>query len=231
MTHQVHRSLMMHRRVFISSIDNMETGIKKTPHLGLVVTDDMPDILIDKIIEDIKDTGVDLQIQKRPSMQVMASIEFASPTVIIAFVATAYFTSLIGEAAKDHYPIVKGWLKKLANGSRNIKVTTITADMSSLKTRKDYSQSKAVSMAFQIKDGRTIKLLFDLQLNEKQWDNAIENLMDLVLDNYQRYPMDKLTQKLTGIREDSRFKVYAIINRETGELNFYDESKMSQLPL
>lgn len=207
----------------------MTVESKENIHIGFDCPEEFPDVIIDKISEGVKTDGLLFHIRKRPKMGMMAAMEWTIPTVLAAYILKPYFESFLQEMGKDHYTSLKSWLKKQADDSRAIQVRTITAEQAIYKNQKKYSQSKAFSIMFQTKDGRIIKLMFNNDLNKEQWDSAIETLCELVLENYQRYPTDALTQKLAGLKQDARFRIYAAIDKDSGELNFYDDTQITKV--
>jgi hypothetical protein len=200
---------------------------EKIVHLGLEIPENTPDILAEKLIEEINSPNICIEINKRPTL-VYAAIEWVIPTAIVAYVLKPYFESFLQEVGKDHYIILKNWLKKTVDNGRAIKVTTITSDYSPDKIVNQDNQSKSVSLILQTKNDKSIKLLFDNDLEKEDWDNAIDQLLEYAIEHYEKYPNDKLTDTIKGFEEDIRFKIYVLIDKETKKLVFLDERQITR---
>ena len=190
------------------------------PHIILNIPEGFPEIAIEKITEDITDEKLLLKVNKVPT-QPLASIEWAIPGLIAIFIAQSYFGGFLSELGKDHYDVLKKWIKENAIRSRTIKVKTLTASRSVEKIDKSNTQSKAFSLHFNTVDGKNIKLLFDLTLEDEVWENSIEKFMDLIRENYTNFPNDILSSKLNDL-ENGKSNIYGIINPDTKEWEFFD---------
>ncbi len=102
-------------------------------------------------------------------------------------------------------------------------VKLITANESSQKLSKSYTQSLAVSILFQTKTGRNIKLLFDNNLKLDDWENELEEFLILIRDHYQDYPNDKISEKIKDLSPKEYYTIYVILSPETKELEFHDD--------
>ena len=127
---------------------------------------------------------------------------------------------------KDHYNVLKNWIKKESNKARLIKVTTITSTGSENKIDQQNTQSKAFSIYFQTYDERTIKLLFDETLDKETWNQNIEIMMEWVLDHYQNYPSDKLTSLTSHLMREPKFDYFAIMKKDGCGWIFYDHQSL-----
>ena len=198
-------------------------------HIGIEVPESMPDLFLDKVVEDLNADGLKLKVVKRPEFGAMAAMEWIIPTAIAAYVFKSYFDGFLKEAGKDHYTILRKWIKRFADNGRHIKVQTIYASQSTNKEPSNNTQSKSVSLLLQTKNGKIIKLLFDNDLNKEDWDNAIDQLLDFAIDNYEKYPNDILTKELGKFELDTRHKIYAIIDKKSKKLIFYDDKDLLRL--
>ena len=196
------------------------------PHIMFNCPESFPDILVDRLTSDIKTEKLNLQINKLPH-EPYAAIEWAIPGIIAIFIAQNYFGGFLKELGKEHYFILKKWIKKTAIDSRNIKVTTLTASKSTKKIDKTNSQSKAFSVYIQTANNKSLKLLFDLNLNNLVWESAIDKIVDLAYDNYINFPNDKLTLEISKLDTNSR-TIYAIINPDSKDWEFLDQTKLIQ---
>lgn len=193
-------------------------------HIIFNCPEDFPDILVEKLISDIKADKLNLQVSRIPN-ESFAALEWTIPGLIAIFITQSYFGGFLKELGKDHYLTLKNWLKRNAIDSRKINVTTLTASISTEKVNKSNTQSKAFSIYIQTADNRSLKLLFDLNLDNSIWESSIDKIVELAYDNCMNYPNDKLTLDLSKLDVDSR-NIYAIINPETGEWEFLDQTKL-----
>ena len=212
----------------------MSTELESIPnkvivHIGIDFPDNAPNTFIEKVTENLTAPGLVIKVNKRPPMGVMASLEWTIPTAIAAYLLKPYFDGFLKEAGKDHYIILKNWCKSFIENGRSIKIHKIIASQSTNKHVGQDIQSRAVSLLLQTKNGKIIKLLFDNDLSKEDWENAIEQFFDFAIDNYDKFPNDKLTHAIIGLEEDTRLNIYAIINRKTKQLQFYDDKGLLRL--
>jgi hypothetical protein len=198
-------------------------------HIGIEVPKSMPDSFSDKIADDIQAVGLNVRILKQPELRAMNALEWIIPTAIATYIFKSYFDGFLKEAGKEHYTILRSWLKKFADKGRLIKVHTMYASQSSSKKPINNTQSKSVSLLLQTKSGKIIKLLFDNDMTKDDWDNAIDQLLDIAIENHEKYPNDSLTKKLECFDPDIRHRVYAIIDKDTKQLLYYDDRDLIHL--
>lgn len=189
-------------------------------HIMVKIPDDFPEELVEKITSGIKTDNLILKVRKVPNEPMMA-VELTIPALIAIFIAQSYFGGFIKEMGKDHYLLLKNWLTKTALNSRGINVQIISANQSTEKINQENTQSNAFSLHLQTLDNRHIKLLFDLNLDNEIWESSIDKIVDLIQDNYENYPNDELTKKITALNTH-RPHIYGIINPETTEWDFFD---------
>lgn len=195
--------------------------MKEKPHIGIVYPSNFPVDFEDEIRTKLKHDKLTLAFRKQEP-QMWNSIEWTIPGLIAAYLFKPYFETFLKEAGKDHYLLLKEQLKKLLAKGKNAKVTTITSSTSTNKTDKNDTQSKAISVEVEIKDGRRIKLMFDTELEISDWYLALDNIMELIKQNFEDYPNDNLTLRLETLEQDKRFTLYAIINRRSKDWEFLD---------
>ena len=104
----------------------------------------------------------------------------------------------------------------------------IAASQSTDKLSKTYSQSIIVSFEFQTIDNRHIKLLFDNNLNFEDWQIAIDQMLVLMDNNFSSYPTDILTLEIAKLNTQQNRIIYVLINTDTKQLEFMDDTKMLQ---
>jgi hypothetical protein len=200
---------------------------KEIPDIVLIYPDDCPDKFIDDEIKGFHTNKLNLKIQKVEKESFMA-FEWVVPTAFGVYILKPYFDSFLKEAGKDHYLLLKSGLKKIVEKGKLIKARFITARESTKKLSQDYNQSIVVSIELQTKNNRHIKLLFDNELDKSDWEDAIDQLLDLVIENYELFPNDKLSKQINDRVENQRHIVYGIINPKTKKVEFYDDRKLCE---
>lgn len=182
---------------------------------------------IDEEISGIKSKKLNLAIRKRVN-EAYNGFEWIIPTVFAAFILKPYFDSFLSEAGKDHYNILKASLKKLIEKGKTIRTAAIPAIQSPDKLSQKYSQSLTVSIELQTINDRHIKLLFDNNLDINDWDSAVEQILELLVENYENFPNDTLTIEINNLDTKQHRIIYSIINPETKKLEFKDDQAMLQ---
>lgn len=196
-------------------------------HINISYIDMFPNVGIEETIGDIESQGLIIKTEKREP-EAYAALEWIVPTAIVTYIAKPYFEAFLSEAGKDHYLVVKKWAKKIAGKCKNIAMKILTSTGTTEKLNKSYTQSLAFSIVIKTKQNRTIKLLFDTNLDQQDWEHAIDLLFDYVIENYERSPNDRLTEKIKELNKKEHFSLYAIIGKE-GELLFYDDNGLMEL--
>ena len=213
--------------------------MRKIPDIGLRIDRNLQP-LADSFKTEIEADGLELDIQTFDSEQPYLSQEWAIPAVLGVYLLKSYFDGFLKEAGKDHYSLLKKWLKTKIETLRLIKIITIAAETSPLKIDTTNTQSKVFSIESRMKDNRHIKFLFDDNLNTEQWKLAIDKALDLLESHFENNP-DTLTIQVNN-EELNQNQIFGIINNETLEWEFYDyykahlrrlelESKQQQPPV
>lgn len=207
-----------------------EDSLTNSPiHIGLAIPENAPDSFIEKIVEGVKIPNLTIEVHKQENVGIYASFEWVVPSAIAAYIFKPYFEGFLSEAGKDHYVVLKEWLKKLTSNARAIKVHTIYSSYATKKRNGSNTQSKSISLLIQTKNNIVIKLLFDETLTQADWDNAIEQFLDLATDQYKNFPNDKLSAALSSLEIKRNHYVYATIDQNSKELTFFDNNKLAQL--
>lgn len=191
----------------------------KIPDIVLSYPTEFPEKLIEQEFSCIHTDKLDLRIFREDNGSFMA-FEWLIPTAFGIYILKPYFDSFLSEAGKDHYNILKKGLKKIVEKGKFIKAKMVAATMSTHKLSKDYNQSLVVSLTIQTKNNKQIKLLFDNDLEKSDWDNAIDQILDFVIEHYESYPNDGLTKSIKEKSEKDYEIIYLIINPSSKELEF-----------
>lgn len=182
----------------------------------------------DLVNEDIspfqeKDFNIGYEIKE---FQLFASLEWIISTSIAVYILKPYFESFLKEMGKDHYQILSNKLKKLSQRGKQIKTTLHTASESTEKLDRSYTQSMSFSVLIQTKKGRFIKLLFDDELDQEDWDSAIDQLLEFVVEFYEKESSSALQKQISGLEKNRAFMIYSKINKESKKIEFYDDKKL-----
>lgn len=195
---------------------------KENIHIFIKYPENYADDMIKSDISEFNIDGIKIKHQKVDHGP-FAAIEWAVPTVIAAYVLKPYFESFLKEAGKEHYQLLKKGLKKLIRVGKSMNVRLITEDGPIKKL--NYNQSLAVAIHIETVNGREIKLLFDNDLEKSDWDSALDQLLDLVIENYENKSDDKLSELLSEFKEHDDI-IYGKINPKTKSVEFYDSVKL-----
>jgi len=199
--------------------------MKNKPDILIDFNEILPEELIAEEINEISECGANVKINKREN-SVWNALEWTIPTLIIGYILKPYFETFLKEAGKEHYKILSGKIKPLLKKGKSFETKLLTATQSTEKLSKTYNQSHSISIIVETKSGRLIKLLFDNDLSLTDWEEAIDELFDFVIENYEK-PNNNRIEKLTaGFKEHPNFKYYAIINEKTKKIEFYDDKKL-----
>lgn len=195
--------------------------MNKRIDIAIAYPDYFPENFGEVITSDIQHEKLHLLL-KREETKAWSSLEWAIPGLIAVYILKPYFEAFLEEAGKDHYNLLKQSLSKLLKLNKNAPIETVVSKSTPKKLNKENTQSKAISIHIEIKDERTIKLLFDNELELDDWTKALENILDTVQKNYLESPNDELTLALNPLKEDPRIEIFAKINKDTKEWEFLD---------
>ncbi|HRE79260.1 MAG TPA: hypothetical protein PLL09_15695 [Flavobacterium sp.] len=182
---------------------------------------------VEAIQKDIKPFLINgIQVEyKIKEMRVFAALEWTIPTAIVVYILKPYFDAFLKEAGKQHFDVLSKSLKSLINKGKEMNVKLITSSETPEKLSKNYNQSLAISVLFETKKGKIIKLLFDNDLEKEDWDYAIDQMMEYVVENYENESTSKLCDVIKDFNKERAYKIYAIIDKKTKLLNIYDDKE------
>ncbi len=191
----------------------------KSPQIIFEYPDYIPDFFEEELTSDLVNSRIDYKLSKKP-ISGYAAYEWIIPGIFSVYILKPYFEAFLSEAGKDHYLILKNWLRKLVKRTKPMDIKTVTS--SDYKIDKSNTQSKAFSIYFQSRKNQRIKLMFDNELDENLWLNAADNLVDLIFEHYSKFPNDKLTKLTIESSVTDEMELYAIIDKKTHEWKFVD---------
>ena len=200
----------------------------KVPDIVFIYPENFPEEIIKNELSSIQHDNLDASVVKRAN-GAYNGFEWIIPTAFGAYILKPYFDAFLSEAGKDHYDILKKSLRKLLEKGKQFETKVIASDQSPDKLSKSYTQSLSVSIEFQTINNRHIKLLFDNNLSLEDWNKGIEDFIQLMSENYESYPNDRLTQRIAELNTKENRIIYALINPVTRELEFFDDRKLFEL--
>ncbi|MCB0742923.1 MAG: hypothetical protein KDC67_03375 [Ignavibacteriae bacterium] len=195
--------------------------MKRTPHIGVVYPNYFPENFGEFITSDIRHERLDLDLI-RQEPEVWASLEWAIPGLIATYLFKPYFESFLKEAGKDHYQKLRNVLGELLKKSAEIPVHTVVSKKSTFKIDKSNSQSKAISIHIELKNGALLKLMFDNQMNSEIWVSFLDKMLDMLDEHYDKFPNDNLTKRLNHLDFKNGKEVYSVINKNIEDWEFLD---------
>lgn len=195
------------------------------PDILFTYPDGIPDEIISEEISQIACDNLNIKVEK-VAREPFASFEWVAPTAFIVFIFKPYFESFLSEAGKDHYQLLKKGLKKYLEKGKVINIKLVAASQSTQKLSNTYNQSLVVSFIIQTKDQNFIKLLFDNDLQKEDWDNGIEQLLELVIENYEHFPGDRLSELIKEVNLKNRRMIYAKINPLTKLIEVKNDNEL-----
>lgn len=199
----------------------MSDIILKYPH-------SFPDEIINEDIKNFNFDNLDINIEK-PKPQVFAALEWIIPTSFGVYILKPYFDSFLKEAGKDHYNLLKAGIKKIISKGKEFDTKLITARESTKKLNKKYNQSLTVSITIQTKKDINVKLLFDKGLDINDWNNAVEEITEMLLEHYNDFPNDLLSDEINKVNTFDKNRIYCLINPDTKKIEFYDDNSLMEL--
>ncbi len=200
----------------------------KIPDIVLTYPTEFLEELIEREVSYLHTDKLDLKVAKEDHGNFMA-FEWIIPTAFGVYILKPYFDAFLSEAGKDHYNILKNGLKRIVEKGKFIRARMIAATVSSEKLSKNYNQSLVISLVIQTKNGRQIKLLFDNDLDKSDWDSAIDQLLDFVIENHESFPNDKLTKSLIEKSDKEYQMIYAIIDPNSKQIKFHDDGDLIKI--
>lgn len=130
---------------------------------------------------DARSLGLSVRSETRPSGGVYASLEWVMPTAVALFLANRYLGTLLEEAAKDHYPLLKAAFGKLVRRTtgKTREVSFVFVTTSSAKVRE--ADPATLSIWVSLRDSRKAVFRFDHSLSPEAMESAVEQLFALLV--------------------------------------------------
>ena len=151
-------------------------------HIGISYQEDFPGEHIEEYTQIISLPELKIRSESR-DVGVYAAIEWALPTIVVAYLSKPYFEAFLKEAGKDHYQLLKkGTLKlfKHLYGSE--------------PEKREKKRSQLFSVMVQLHDGRSLKFVFPEGVSIEQYENSLTVMYELLSKHYIDYPNDQVTE-------------------------------------
>lgn len=186
---------------------------KDIPHIAIEFPDYFPEDFGDLLTNGIENELLDIRVlRKEPTA--WAASEWIVPGLIAVYVLKPYFESFLKEAGKDHYTLLKTKINDILSKSKKMEVNTITSAGTTQKLNSSNTQSKAISVFIQTKQGIVVKLLYDNNLDIETWQESTNDFLRLVENDYDQIE-NPLTNYLNKLDKDGDRTIYAIIDPES----------------
>jgi hypothetical protein len=126
--------------------------------------------------------GVNVVIDHRDEPSVMAGIEWLLPTAVVVWFTNKYLGTLLQEAAKDHYPLIRDAILRLVRRTtgpdRELKLTVISSGAGKVKD----TDPAALSIWLKREDGSgAVVFRFDQTLSGEALSAAVDGFLALAL--------------------------------------------------
>lgn len=184
---------------------------KNIPHIAIEFPNYFSDDFENLLTFGLKNKKLDLKIYRKEPTAWAAS-EWIVPGIIAVYILKPYFEAFLQEAGKDHYFLLKKKLNQILTRTNKMDVKTITSSRTTDKLDNDNTQSKAISIFIQAKNGIMIKLLYDNKLDLNVWKKSTETILDLVNDHYDNGAHNEFTKYLENLDSSKGKIIYAIID-------------------
>lgn len=161
-------------------------------HIGISYQQDVPQDFIDEFSETVSDPSLQLKIESRPR-GFYASIEWALPTLVIAYLAKPYFEGFLQEAGKDHYQALKKGILQLTHRLYG-----------KHPERRERKRSLLFSTIVSLQDGRSLKFIFPEGVAIEKFETAVDSMHSLLSEHFASHPGDRITEIAEKLSNPSR---------------------------
>lgn len=191
------------------------------PPIVMAIDENAPAEYVSMLLN--KADGKKLEVKVKPfkfSTPYASVGDWAIPTCIGVYIFKPYFDGILKELAKDHYAIIKEWLKQVSEETRKLKSKSYVSSDSELKEVDKGSNSKNFSIQTQANETRLIKFIFDENLDQEKWNQSIDDLLYILDNHYNNPEYNKLENFFSAA--DSKRAIYANIDPTTYNWIFTD---------
>jgi hypothetical protein len=157
----------------------------------------IPQAILGDFVVELESCGVRTSSERRPQ-EIYAGVEWLLPTAVVVFIAQKYVGTLLQEAAKDHYPKIKSALTKLIRKTTGKGRETFIKNISSSANKTSTSDPAVLSVVFAMDKGHRVKFIFEHQIDGDGIEEAVDCLLQLLIEHCSSLPSDRLSQIATG---------------------------------
>jgi hypothetical protein len=188
--------------------------------IGILYRDDMPEQLVLELAQELRDEDLQVETEKTESGP-FAALEWAIPAAIILFLVKSYIDTILKEAAKEHYPIIKSKLAKFSEKVLRIKQQMVVSSQSPNKVQKNNPVSGVFAIWSTTVDGRPLKFLFYGERDRDYYAYIIDKIFDALIQHIQEYPNDRISKQAIRAPRRSR-EIYLLFDDSAKEWKVVD---------
>ena len=118
--------------------------------------------------------GLGLHVEQREEDGPFAAFEWLVPTVVVLFIAKAYFDGFLKEMGKDHYALLKAGVKSLYSRLLGPSAAQTVVVSAGGKTSTDQPYSLVFSIFAEADEGTRFKLLLRRSASESEYGATVE---------------------------------------------------------
>ena len=183
------------------------------PKIGLILKTDIPQEWIEEFLSTVKLNRSEVEIRKIYSGP-MAGLALYLPTTVMVFFASFYLQGILAEAGKHHYVLLKKATRSLWHRLKLVRVFSVGPKA---KTGDFDRFQMAFSINGETPDGKTFKLVLQLNTSDSLADAGIDGFIDLIKSmNDGTLPGDQV-ERLKAYRSIGDVTVVTI-DTQTGEI-------------
>ncbi|MEM1404298.1 MAG: hypothetical protein AAGG55_13265 [Pseudomonadota bacterium] len=160
-------------------------------HVALSYQDGLPPELIEEFFELVSVEGAKV-VSKARGPEFFAALEWAVPTVVIAYLSKPYFEAFLSEAGRDHYQLLKSAISKVFSRTK----------LASQDSKQDRSQN--FSIVVKLEGGETLKFVFSDFFDENELTTALDQTKTLMQEHYRNSPDDVISKAVGTVSPPSR---------------------------
>lgn len=153
-----------------------------------------------------RESRLRIRAQAKDTPRFLVSMEWVVPTAVVVYLAKPYFHTILQEAAKDHYELLKRACKRL--------VVRLFGDRPQERERK---MSKLLSVYAETKERSAVKFLIEEGHPLTYYAESLDRAHEMLVEHYQVHPNDRLTIEMSLTRSRTpKLMAYDEISRRWG---------------
>lgn len=184
-------------------------------HIGLSYQEDVSQEIMSELIDTVSVDGLVLRSEPR-EIGVYANMEWAIPSIIIAYLSKPYFEAFMKEAGKDHYQLLKKGFIQLFKRIFGEKPESRQA-----------ARSAIFSIMANMYDGRSVKFVFPEGITLEEYEKSLNLLHELLSTHYEIYPDDQMSKLVSALKKQSH-SIYLEYSSNKGEWVLIDPLEEAQ---